>query len=206
MFVIDWIEDHLMAMATARLYRSISMLMAWWLASFGSSLATAQPIDFQTSIQPIFRQHCYACHSARKANGNLRLDIKSLAFRGGENFGPGIVPGDAEASPVVRFSCDEQAELAMPPKGPGLLDEQKQTLQRWVREGAVWPDGVDDGIVLDPAQHWAFQPLANPGIPAVAHDPHNSIDHFIFHKLETMDSLPLHLPRARPGCEESTST
>lgn len=166
------------------------MLLAWWLAIFCAPLAIAQQVDFQTSIQPIFRQHCYACHSSRKANGNLRLDIKSLAFRGGENFGPGIVPADVDASPVVRFSCDEQAELAMPPKGPGLLDEQKQALQRWVREGAVWPDGVDDGVVFDPAQHWAFQPLANPAIPAVAHDPQNPIDHFVFHKLEAMGLAP----------------
>ncbi|MBK6796996.1 MAG: hypothetical protein IPG76_09460 [Acidobacteria bacterium] len=38
-------------------------------------------VDFKRDIEPIFAAHCYQCHGAKKASGQLRLDLKGSAMR-----------------------------------------------------------------------------------------------------------------------------
>lgn len=125
-------------------------------------------IDYLHQVRPILRQHCYRCHGAERDRGGLRLDIKSEAFRGGDFFGPSIVAGDAEDSPLVQFVADPEADLQMPPE-QRLSESEIAILVRWVNEGAVWPDGVDLAEREDRRDHWAFKPLAKvmPPLPSL---------------------------------------
>ena len=57
--------------------------------------------DFDRDIRPIFQAHCISCHGAKKMKGQLRLDSKTLAFRGGVS-GKVLVPGKGKESRLVE--------------------------------------------------------------------------------------------------------
>ncbi|MGZ8920689.1 MAG: c-type cytochrome domain-containing protein, partial [Limisphaerales bacterium] len=48
--------------------------------------ATADEVFFREKVEPIFKQHCYTCHSteAEKIKGGLMLDSKEAVLRGGD--------------------------------------------------------------------------------------------------------------------------
>ncbi|MFT5468883.1 MAG: hypothetical protein ACI8UO_003996 [Verrucomicrobiales bacterium] len=123
----------------------------------------ANTVDFVRDVRPIFEEHCYDCHGAEKQKSGLRLDIKSEAFKGGIDFAPAIVPGQANESPLIQFVRGEEEDLLMPPKGDRLSAAEIKTLTTWVNEGAVWPDGVDLAKLEDKRDHWSFKPIAKLG-------------------------------------------
>ncbi len=135
----------------------------------------AVPVDFVREVRPILERHCYECHGEKKQKSGLRLDVRELALKGGDNHGPDIVPGKAKESPLIRFvTASDEAEL-MPPK-KRLNAAEVETLTRWVNEGAVWPEGVDRVKLADKRDHWSFKPL---NVPAGQ----RTIDSFIDAKL-----------------------
>jgi mono/diheme cytochrome c family protein len=93
-------------------------------------------------VRPIFQKHCYSCHGEKKQKSGLRLDIKSLAFKGGDKHAPDIIAGKAKDSPLIHFITTDDEDELMPPKGR-LSSAEIETLTTWINEGAVWPDGVD---------------------------------------------------------------
>ena len=54
-----------------------------------SSSAT---IDFVRDVQPIFASTCYRCHGPDTQKANLRLDVREIALKGGDDA-PVIRPG-----------------------------------------------------------------------------------------------------------------
>lgn len=115
--------------------------------------------QYVRSVRPILEKHCYQCHGQSKQNSGLRLDVREAAFRGGENFGPSIVPKEPENSPIIELVTAPSHDARMPPKGDGLSPEEIQTLVQWIHDGANWPDGVDLVQIVDKREHWSFQPL-----------------------------------------------
>src|SRR5262245_47173048 len=86
------------------------------IGSLGSLLpdAAAQSrIDFQREIEPIFARTCYQCHGPQKALGQLRLDLKASAMKGGIS-GPIIIPGNSKTSRLMRRILGEGDEMQMP--------------------------------------------------------------------------------------------
>ena len=55
------------------------------------------PVEFTRDIAPIFAVKCLKCHGATKQKGDLRLDLKAFALRGGES-GKVIVPSKSSDS------------------------------------------------------------------------------------------------------------
>ncbi len=156
-----------------------------------SLTASADTVDFVRNVQPILQQHCYRCHGDKKQKSGLRLDIKSEAFKGGESYGPSIVAGDLDGSPLIELITSDDEESRMPPGGKRLSAEQINILRQWIMQGAVWPDGVDLTTLKDPRDHWSFQPRSNPSPPVVdATWPRNEIDRFIFARLKEHKLTP----------------
>ncbi len=122
-------------------------------------LQAGDPVDFVRDVRPIFEKHCYECHGEKKQKSGLRLDIRSEAFKGGDNHAPDILPGNAAGSPLIHFITSTDEDEIMPPKGR-ISDVEIEVLKRWVKEGAVWPDGVDLAKLEDRMDHWAFKPLS----------------------------------------------
>lgn len=149
-------------------------------------------IDFVKQVRPILQKHCYQCHAEKKQKSSLRLDIKSQAFKGGEAYGPSIVAGEPGESPLIQFVADEDADLRMPPDGPPLSEKEIATLTTWVKQGAIWPAGVDLAKLEDRLDHWSFKPVVRSPLPTTANTnwPRNSIDRFVLRRLETAGMSP----------------
>src|SRR5246127_5916474 len=98
------------------LFRTVLYVLAGWLCLNPCAAAQSreakpaavpenpQKLSFNGTIQPILSENCYACHGpdpgARKAG--LRLDGGEFAFAPHEKFGPAILQGNPDKSPLVR--------------------------------------------------------------------------------------------------------
>ncbi|AMV40472.1 DUF1553 domain-containing protein [Planctomyces sp. SH-PL62] len=150
--------------------------------------AHAQGVDFVRDVRPIFQKRCDSCHGAAKQKGGLRLDVKSEAFKGGDAYGPAVIPGDAEESPLLQLVESEDEGDRMPSSGDPLPPDEIATLRAWIEQGAVWPDGVDLVKLEDRLDHWSFKPVQAPA--AVEREPvadasaGNVIDRMILARLQ----------------------
>ncbi|QDT05499.1 Planctomycete cytochrome C [Rubripirellula lacrimiformis] len=156
---------------------------AWLICWFGLGIdGVAAELDneirFDRDVLPILSDTCFPCHGpdpqARQAD--LRFDLESAA-KGDPDGSPVIVPFQPQDSEFVRrLLTDDAGEVMPPPDARRLLtDAEKQTLVRWVRQGAVW------------GQHWAFVQPERPPLPAVADTTwvRNGIDRFVLARLES---------------------
>lgn len=105
----------------------------------------------------------------------LRLDIQEGAFSARKNGTP-VVPGKPEESLLIRRIFSNDPAFRMPPvfAHKTLSDDEKNTLKRWIEQGAKWK------------QHWAFIAPVKPVLPKVKNTawPRHEIDRFILAKLE----------------------
>jgi len=153
---------------------------------------------FEKRIRPVLVSHCYKCHSksADEVGGGLLLDSREGSRRGGES-GPAIVPGDVDASLIVR--AIRHQDLEMPPD-KRLPEQVIADIAHWVKMGA--PDPRESPLSTNPGpagdmeekrDFWSFQPIRDPAIPAVEEGswPHKSLDYFVLAKLQEHQLRPL---------------
>ncbi|HEY6169277.1 MAG TPA: DUF1553 domain-containing protein [Verrucomicrobiae bacterium] len=143
-----------------------------------------RPVDFARDIQPIFEKSCYSCHGPEKQKGELRLDQKAAALKGGDTHAPDIIPGKSAESPLIHFVAGLVPDMKMPAKGESLTTEQIGLLRAWIDQGAIWPEA---NIAASPLKtHWSFQPLTRPPAPKLSLSTSRAtqpIDSFILAKL-----------------------
>ncbi|MEI6713871.1 MAG: DUF1553 domain-containing protein [Verrucomicrobiota bacterium] len=122
--------------------------------------ASADPASFESKIRPLLAKHCTECHGDKKQKGGLRLDLKSHAFKGGEN-GAAILPGNSTKSPLLQRVLSSEPDEKMPPKGERLSSEEIALLKNWLDTGAPWPESqADADAAIDKRlQHWSYQPI-----------------------------------------------
>ncbi len=160
-----------------------------------SASFSAEPeIDFVKQIEPILRTSCISCHGSEEEEGGLRLDVKQRLFDGGDN-GKVITPGDGAKSRLVHLIAGTDKEVGiMPPEGEGtpLSAEQVGLIRAWIDQGAKWPDGAFADVRRKGADHWAFQPIKRPEVPATqkASWIRNPIDAFVLARLEAEGIKP----------------
>lgn len=138
-------------------------------------------LDFNRDVRPILSDKCFACHGpdeeGRKAD--LRLDIESEA-KNDELMA--IVAGSPEDSEMIyRVHSEDEDELMPPPEiGKPLTQEEKDILEQWIQEGAVWAD------------HWAYAPPVDHPTPKVKNKGWSShwIDQFALANIEKTNLLP----------------
>src|SRR5688572_14221769 len=87
---------------TRVILRSLACLFVTLLS--GCAPEPRAQLSFNETIQPILSENCYGCHgpdsSSRKAG--LRLDRAESAYAPHEKFGPAIVPGKPDRSPLIH--------------------------------------------------------------------------------------------------------
>ncbi|HEX5219857.1 MAG TPA: PSD1 and planctomycete cytochrome C domain-containing protein [Verrucomicrobiae bacterium] len=159
---------------------------------------TAERIEFfEAKIRPLFADNCYPCHSAKqKIKGDLRLDVPAKILTGGHS-GPAIVPGDADASLLIKAVRYADEDLQMPPDDKKLTAEQIALLENWVKMGAPMPQTSDAPKLMTEvsearAKHWAFQPVKKPTPPKVKTSSwvRTPVDNFVLAKLEEKKLKP----------------
>ena len=177
-----------------------------FVTAFTSSLSGAEPSPasvefFEKKIRPVLVNNCHTCHSAEtKPSGALRVDDYHGLLEGG-NSGPAVVPGDAKASLLLQRVVHADAKKLMPKEGDKLTAEQVADLTRWIEDGAAWPrERVPASLTrarpeyeAQKKQHWAWQPLTRPSVPAPqdAAWPQDDIDRFVLAKLEDQKLKPV---------------
>lgn len=119
-----------------------SLLICAAVATTFSVRAADTKVDFVKDIQPILEKSCIQCHGPEKHKGDLRLDNKEAAMKGGKDA-VAIVAGDAAKSDLYRrISLPAGNDDVMPSKGDLLTKAQQDLIRDWINQGAVWPDGV----------------------------------------------------------------
>ncbi|MEY2786412.1 MAG: hypothetical protein RL277_2624 [Planctomycetota bacterium] len=169
--------------------------------------ATQEGLDFfESRIRPLLIQNCYSCHSTEsgKIKGGLRLDSRGALLAGGSS-GPVIVPGDVEASLLIKAVRYEDADFAMPPK-QALSKDAVRDLERWVEMGAPWTPSVKTSepaaapateyAPMDYAkarEFWSFRPPVQPEIPRHDNDKWSwsDTDRFLFDAMKELGVSPV---------------
>lgn len=110
-----------------------------------------RPVSFNRDIRPIMADTCFRCHgpdpSSRMAG--IRLDIREEATKANRAGRRPIVPGKPEESQIIARVFHASPARVMPPPSAHkeLTDQQKDTIRRWVAEGANYEG------------HWAYEPI-----------------------------------------------
>ncbi len=145
------------------------------LVGLPSSLAAA-PISYGRDVRPILAENCFFCHGQdpNQRKGDLRLDT-----RDGQKAEGVLVAGKPDESELVRRIFSREKGRQMPPvkSNRHLTAQQKETLRRWVAEGATFED------------HWAFVAPVRPRIPGGTRG-RNSLDRFVAARLAEKGLTP----------------
>ncbi|MDR3459357.1 MAG: PSD1 and planctomycete cytochrome C domain-containing protein [Verrucomicrobiae bacterium] len=156
--------------------------------ALAADLTPSQLEFFESKIRPILVDNCYKCHSvdAEKIKGGLLLDSRDGVLKGGDS-GKVIVPGDPEASLLIKAVRYGDPDLQMP-KNKKLPDDQIAALEQWVKMGAPDPRVATASSKTwtdNKTNHWAWQPIKRVPVPEVDDNGWSKtpVDKFIFAKL-----------------------
>jgi hypothetical protein len=142
--------------------------------------ATDAPVQFNRDVRPILANACFACHGfdAKARKARLRLDVPEGAFAKRKGIVP-IKPGDPQASAVwARINAEDEDEVMPPPRThKQLTAAQKETIRRWIAQGAPYQ------------KHWSFEPINRPAVPSVA-GARTPIDAFILDRVRRAGLAP----------------
>src|ERR1700692_1871862 len=156
-------------MRTSGLARRLPLILA---AIFATATVSTAAVSFNRDIRPIMSDTCFRCHGPDKAArmAGLRLDIRGEALKARKPDVIPIVPGDPDHSAIIQRIFAKDARI-MPPQfaHKDLTQAQKETIRRWVAEGAKYQG------------HWAYEPVKRPPVPEVHTG--NPIDAFIQSRL-----------------------
>ena len=131
-------------------------------------------VDFNHEVRPILNKKCIACHGGVRQNGGFSVLFREDALGKLKSGKVGIVPGDPNASEVVRRITSPDPAQRMPRHRDPLSAEEIETIRRWIAQGAKWED------------HWAYiKPVAVP-LPKVSDEKwaRNGIDRFVLARLD----------------------
>ena len=137
--------------------------MISWCFALLLSPSDVSPADlefFEARIRPVLIERCYRCHnSVDSAKGRLALDHSQAMLEGGRS-GPAIVPGDPEASLLMRAvrHDDGVADLHVVPNG-ALDSRARGRVGGEVREDAAMYRGRHTFLLCQRAAVEASQSL-----------------------------------------------
>lgn len=147
-----------------------------------SAAAAESPIEFNQDIRPILTSHCTACHGGVKAAGGVSFIYREKALAEGKSGARTIVPGQPDASELMKrvLSTDPDEVMPKPDHGPRLKDKEIATLRQWITEGAAW------------SEHWSLVPPAEPAVPVLQDKswPLQPLDVFVRAKQEAAQVSP----------------
>ena len=136
---------------------------------------------YESTIRPILRTNCLACHSDKTLTSGLSLETRESILKGG-NRGP--------AEKFIMEAVRQAGELKMPP-GKKLTPDQIAALENWIEMGVPMPANLHKSR-RPGADHWAFQAVMKHTPPAVrdAGWAKNPIDQFVLARIEAVGLKP----------------
>lgn len=104
----------------------------------GEATAGGHRVDFESEVEPILSRHCHRCHGPQRQENELRLDRREAARRGGLSGLPLLT--EPEESELYRRLVADDPEVRMPRGRGGLTTEEIAVVERWLEQGASWPE------------------------------------------------------------------
>ncbi len=108
-----------------------------------ANVATAQQpaakINYNDHVRPIFRQHCFKCHSQDRAESDLMLDNYAATMTGGAG-GEVVAGGDLGGSRLWAL-VNHDEEPTMPPEQDKLPAAQLALIRQWIEGGLLENSG-----------------------------------------------------------------
>ncbi|NNE91645.1 MAG: DUF1553 domain-containing protein [Verrucomicrobiales bacterium] len=146
------------------------------ITAYAQEFSPEQIEFFETEIRPVLAENCYECHTGLTAKNGLRLNSRESILRGSDYRK--IINLDKPAESILIHAVKHSSAAPnMPDKGEKLSDETIANLEKWVAMKLPWPEEKPVDGSIDPKQHWSFQPVVKPGIPADFKG--NPIDFFV---------------------------
>lgn len=93
---------------------------------------------FLEKVRPLLWENCLRCHGPEKSENGLRVDSRKAILEGGET-GEAVIPGDPEASLLLKAIQYGEQDLQMPPERK-FSEEEISTIEKWIKDGAVWAE------------------------------------------------------------------
>lgn len=191
------------SMSVRRCFRRV-MLAAFVAAPMATAVCDEAPSPaqlefFEKKVRPLLVAHCYECHSDKDVKGGLRLDSADGWKKGGDS-GIAITPHEPDTSRLIDAVRYGNEDLQMPPDGK-LGPEDIQTLEQWVKDGAIDPRtettqathaAVKGMSIEDGRKFWSFIPAQLPSVPHPTASTwvKSPIDAFVLSKLEAANLQP----------------
>lgn len=120
-------------------------------------------ISFVRDVAPILLAHCEACHGAKVAESNYRLDSFERLMKPGDFGVPPVTPGDLENSEFHRLITAVDDEERMPNNGDRLEEREIGLITNWIMQGAHF-DGQDPAA---PIRSQIPRDIRHPAAPEV---------------------------------------
>ncbi len=162
------------------MFRFMIMMMAGVSVAVPAAAVEADTVAFARDIQPLLSKYWFACHGPDEESreADLRLDERDAAVESGV-----IVPGQPDASELLRRVLSEDPDERMPPAqtGTALSVREQNLLREWIAAGAEY------------TPHWAFVRPVQPPVPHTrqADRVRNPIDAFVFARLDAEGLEPV---------------
>jgi len=104
-------------------------------------MAAAMQVSWTKDVLPIFDEACNECHKPNKMEAKLLMTTVEGLLKGGEKYGPAIIPGKPDESTTIKYVRGELLPL-MPKEDVPLDPEQVHILRMWIAAGAKDDSGA----------------------------------------------------------------
>lgn len=170
---------------------------------------------FEQHIRPVLIEKCADCHTGdADAESPLAVHSRAALIKGGD-YGPAILPGNAQQSLLFQSIQRTHKALKMPPDSDEKL--QPETIahfKHWIDGGAPWPAEKSKPVTTSqkakPQQlttsHWCFLPRKEITPPTIS-NPHWSespVDRFVYARLQKESLKPVGLASRRTLIRRAT--
>jgi hypothetical protein len=147
-------------------------------------------IDYNVDVKPILNKKCISCHGGVKKQGGFSLLFREEALAETKSGKPAIIPGDPDASEMIRRLTLKDEEERMPYKEHPLAEEEINVLRTWIKQGAKW------------GTHWAYATVEEQEVPkgkrrffgllpAKKNEwVQNNVDYYVYDKLNEQKLTP----------------
>ncbi|MBM3756512.1 MAG: DUF1553 domain-containing protein [Acidobacteria bacterium] len=101
------------------------MMLLRFALLIGPAVCWANESVFTEKLQPLLARHCAFCHTGRTAQSGFSVTSLADLVKGGKR-GPGIIPGNANASKLLQFVRGDAAPrmpLGSPPLPESVISE-----------------------------------------------------------------------------------